>query len=654
METNIQIQNLPYDPQNEPQKIAYDLIANTNTSFFLTGRAGTGKTTFLRKVREAVDKNFVVVAPTGVAAIVAGGETIHSFFGMPLEILTPRTSYNINETKQKMLRKVDTIIVDEASMVRCDMVDAIDDILREIMYNNLPFGGKQIVFSGDIFQLDPVVKRNSTEMDVLRDLYGTNDTPYFFNAKVFQRSELISVEFQKVYRQEDARFLSILTHIRNGQVNWHDINTLNERVGKEPAKDELVITLASLNETANEINRHHLDAIESEAFTFEGVLDGDFKACELPVPQQLILKVGAQVMLCRNDPAHRWVNGTLATITKLDEKCVMVKIDEEEYEVSAVQWEQPKYVYDKVTKRLEKEIVGSYTQLPLRLAWAITIHKSQGMTFDKMMLDLSRGVFMAGQLYVALSRVRSLEGLYLTSPIKANYIQPKRKANQFAKSFNDETTIAHQIKIGESVYPYLRKEDYNGAAHAYYEQMMGFVSNNEMEYARRVADVLLSLLIDDSCLTDEEWSYVEQMISSNDMTNVQYIRARNLFRTGLYSEADAINCAIAEQYNNQLDNKWLFLIAQTNDAIGDPSLGLYQRIISHNRHYLPAFIALRKSMHAKGQVVPVADEEQEAAIIADWNNHQLSHEDWVAKYAERLTEKSFGEFRSMLSKLAYE
>ena len=332
METNIQIQNLPYDPQNEPQKIAYDLIANTNTSFFLTGRAGTGKTTFLRKVREAVDKNFVVVAPTGVAAIVAGGETIHSFFGMPLEILTPQTSYNINETKQKMLRKVDTIIVDEASMVRCDMVDAIDDILREIMYNNLPFGGKQIVFSGDIFQLDPVVKRNSTEMDVLRDLYGTNDTPYFFNAKVFQRSELISVEFQKVYRQEDARFLSILTHIRNGQVNWHDINTLNERVGKEPAKDELVITLASLNETANEINRHHLDAIESEAFTFEGVLDGDFKACELPVPQQLILKVGAQVMLCRNDPAHRWVNGTLATITKLDEKCVMVKIDEEEYE----------------------------------------------------------------------------------------------------------------------------------------------------------------------------------------------------------------------------------------------------------------------------------------------------------------------------------
>lgn len=653
METTIQNQNLPCDLQNEPQKIAYELIANTNTSFFLTGRAGTGKTTFLRKIREAVDKNFVVVAPTGVAAIVAGGETIHSFFGMPLEILTPHTTYTINETKQKILRKVDTIIVDEASMVRCDMVDAIDDILRSIMHNNLPFGGKQIVFSGDIFQLDPVVKRNSTEMDVLRDLYGT-DTPYFFNAKVFQRSELISVEFQKVYRQEDAQFLSILTHIRNGQVDWPDINTLNERVGKQPAKDELVITLASLNETANEINQHHLDAIESEAFTFEGVLDGDFKACELPVPQQLILKVGAQVMLCRNDPAHRWVNGTLATITKLDEKCVMVKIDEEEYEVNAVQWEQPKYVYDKVTKRLKKEIVGSYTQLPLRLAWAITIHKSQGMTFDKMMLDLSRGVFMAGQLYVALSRVRSLEGLYLTSPIQANYIKPKTQANQFAASFNDNDAIAHQIKIGESVYPYLRKEDYDGAVRAYYEQMMDFIANNETEYARSVAEALLSLLIDDSCLTEEEWSYIKHVLENEVSMNTQYMQALALFRAGRFQEADKLNSELAQQYPTTLDNKCIFLIARANDEIGDPSLGMYQQVIRHNRHYLPAFIAFRKSMHTKGQVVPVVDEGQGDENIADWNNRQLSHEEWANKYAERLTEKSFGEFRSMLSKLAYE
>ena len=196
--------NLPFDPSNEPQKMAYDLIANTNASFFLTGRAGTGKTTFLRKIREAVDKNFIVVAPTGIAAIVAGGETIHSFFGMPTEILTKDSRFNINETKQRILRNVDTIIVDEASMVRCDIVDAIDRIMRTIMQNNLPFGGKQMVFSGDIFQLDPVVMRNSVEMEILKDLYNT-DMPYFYKANVFKRTELLSIEFQKVYRQDQLQ-----------------------------------------------------------------------------------------------------------------------------------------------------------------------------------------------------------------------------------------------------------------------------------------------------------------------------------------------------------------------------------------------------------------------------------------------------------------
>ena len=653
MNTNTQIQNLPYDPQNEPQRIAYDLIANTNTSFFLTGRAGTGKTTFLHKVREAVDKNFVVVAPTGVAAIVAGGETIHSFFGMPLEILTPKTTYHINETKQKMLRKVDTIIVDEASMVRCDMVDAIDDILRAVMHNNLPFGGKQIVFSGDVFQLDPVVKRNSMEMDILRDLYGTA-TPYFFNAKVFQRVELISVEFQKVYRQEDKDFLSMLTHIRNGEVNRHEISALNERVGKQPEDGELVITLASLNETANEINQRHLDEINSDSVTYEGTLSGDFKAGELPVPQQLVLKEGAQVMLCRNDPAHRWVNGTLATITKLNEQCVTVKIDETEYEVSPVMWEQPKYVYNKDTKSLVKEVVGSYTQFPLRLAWAITIHKSQGMTFDRMILDLSRGVFMAGQLYVALSRVRSLAGLFLTSPIFAKYIKPKEQANQFAESFNDNETIAHQIQIGKSVYPYLRKEDYDGAVRAYYSQMMKFIANNEVEYARSMAGALLSLLIDDRCLSDEEWSNIKQVIRNDDALNMHYIQALAYYRIGRFHEADNINAMLAEKYQNRLDNKCIFLLARTNDAVGDPSLGLYQHVIRNNRHYLPAYVALRQSMHTKGQQIATTDDEQSAECIADWNNVRMGHNEWTAKYADKLHDKSFKQLRSLLSKLAYE
>ena len=325
--------NLPFDPANEPQKMAYELIANTNASFFLTGRAGTGKTTFLRKIRETVKKNFVLVAPTGIAAIVAGGETIHSFFGMPLEILTEDTRYNINETKQRILREVDTIIVDEASMVRCDMVDAMDRILRIIMHNNLPFGGKQLVFSGDVFQLDPVVRRNSPEIDMLVDLYNT-DMPYFYKANVFRRTELLSVEFQKVYRQEDQEFLRILTNIRNGVVCWPDITRLNQRVGIMPPKGQLAITLTSINKTADEINQRHLDVIRAEAIVYEGQITGEYKPGELPVAQFLTLKKGAQVMMCRNDQARRWVNGTLATIVELQDNSVVVKINDETYCIS--------------------------------------------------------------------------------------------------------------------------------------------------------------------------------------------------------------------------------------------------------------------------------------------------------------------------------
>lgn len=650
METNMQ--NLPYDPENEQQCMAYELIANTNATFFLTGRAGTGKTTFLRKIRESVDKNFVVVAPTGIAAIVAGGETIHSFFGMPLEILTKRTSFNINDKKQRLLRKVDTIIVDEASMVRCDMVDAMDRILRTIMHNNLPFGGKQMVFSGDIFQLDPVVKRQSTEMDMLRDLYGT-DMPYFYKADVFKKTELVSVEFQKVYRQEDEKFLSILTNIRQGKVNWADINCLNERVGLMPNEDELVITLTSINKNADEINQKCLDEIDSEAMCYEGKVDGDYKAGELPVAQNLVLKKGAQVMMCRNDQQRRWVNGTLATIVELNEGSVVVKIRKEEYEIHPTRWEQTKYVYDKETKKLEKEIVGTYTQLPLRLAWAITIHKSQGMTFDKMILDLSRGVFIAGQLYVALSRVRSLDGLYLTSPVKPGYILPKVQANQFAEDFNNAEAITTKIKLSEAVYPYVRKGDYDGAVRAYYDLLQEALVNGEQELAKKLANELLELMIDDSCMTDEELMNVQSIISQTESLNKRYIHALMLYRAGKLAEADAANVVLVDKYHNELDSKSLLLVARVNDAVGDPALGIYQRVVKDNRYYMPAYVALRTTMHAKGQLLAIDDQDNNELYV-DWNDAALGHVDWMEKYAYTVDSKSFSELRQKLLKLAYE
>lgn len=653
MNEHISNRNLPYDLTNLPQKKAYELIANTNVSFFLTGRAGTGKTTFLRKIRTAVDKNFVVVAPTGIAAIVAGGETIHSFFGMPLEILSSHSTFNINQTKQSLIRRVDTIIVDEASMVRCDMVDAMDRILRTIMHTNLPFGGKQMVFSGDIFQLDPVVKRNSTEMDMLRDMYGT-DAPYFYKANVFKYTPLVSIEFQKVYRQEDVEFLNILTHIRNGEVDWHDINILNQCVGKLPKEGELVITLASLNKTADEINQQHLEALDTENIVYEGVVDGEFKTGELPVPQQLLLKVGAQVMLCRNDPSHRWVNGTLATITKLDEKVVTIKINDKEFEINPTEWEQPKYVYDKTTKHLEKEIVGTYTQFPLKLAWAITIHKSQGMTFDRMVLDLSRGVFMAGQLYVALSRVKSLDGLYLTSPIKASYIQPKEQANQFATSFNDEEVIQNQLQIGEAIYPFIRKEDYDGMAHAYYEQMMLALNEGKEVQAKKLSADMLAVIIDDKSLSDDEWENVRQIICNDNTMNASYIRSLYLYRSGQYQQADAANEQLIRRYQEEFDSKVFFLVAKTNEQIGDPALGLYQHLIKENNHYLSAYMALRNYMHAHKQQLIANADDLEMEYLSDWNNMNLTPQQWKQKYADKVRDKSFAQLRIALLKLAYE
>lgn len=653
MNNDMKNQNIPYDAENLPQKKAYELIAHTNTSFFLTGRAGTGKTTFLRKIRESVDKNFVVVAPTGIAAIVAGGETIHSFFGMPLEVLTNQSVFNINETKQKLIQQVDSIIIDEASMVRCDMVDAIDHILRTIMHNNLPFGGKQMIFSGDIFQLDPVVRRNSTEMDMLRDLYST-DTPYFYKANVFRRTELIAIEFQKVYRQEDSYFLSMLTHIRNGEVDWQEIDALNQRVGITPPNNEMVITLASLNKTAEEINQQHLDALNTETAVYNGVLDGEFKAKELPVPQNLTLKIGAQVMLCRNDPAHRWVNGTLATITRLDEKAVTLQIGEEEFEVVPVQWEQPKYVYDKESKKLEKEIVGTYTQFPLKLAWAITIHKSQGMTFDRMILDLSRGIFMAGQLYVALSRVKSLDGLYLSAPIKPEYIQPKEQANQFATSFNNEEAIDSKLQIGEALYPFIRKGDYDGATRAYYEQIMRAYSHDKIELARTLANEMLSIIIDNECLTIDEWKDIQQIVGRTDTLNARYIHSLLLYRAGHFQEADSANVEFIRQYQKHFDSKCFFLIARTNEAIGDPALGLYQRVIKNNPYYLPAYTALRNNMDSRRQQLAPDKNEVGAEFLNDWNDKNLDNSQWASKYSDKVHEKEFVQLRKSLLHLAYE
>jgi len=454
------------DTQNKQQVMAFELIANTNSSFFLTGRAGTGKTTFLRNVQKMVDKQFITLAPTGVAAILAGGDTIHSFFGLPMDVCSTGTMGKMSEARILTLIHTDTIIIDEVSMVRCDIIDAIDFTMRKTLRSSLPFGGKQVIFVGDMFQLPPVVKQGA-EHELMHDLYHTDDF-FFYKADVIKRMRMVKIEFQKVYRQEDADFLRILENVRLNKTTPENLMYLNERVCQPTKEDGAVITLASLNRTADTINQQRLSEIEAEEYTYEGTVTGKFEEKRFPVDKTLKLKVGAQVMFTRNDQQKRWVNGTIGTVTKLAKDEIQVTTEGgDAYVVPNCSWESYSYEYDKEERKMKKELMGTFTQYPLRLAWAITVHKSQGMTFDKLYLDLSRGMFAAGQLYVALSRVRSLGGLYLSRPIIPQYAHTSREVLAYANGYNDEQVINSEIESGKAVYQLLAHHDYDEAAKQY-------------------------------------------------------------------------------------------------------------------------------------------------------------------------------------------
>ena len=454
------------DTNNKEFQDALQLITHTRQSVFLTGKAGTGKSTFLKYIRNHTKKKYVVLAPTGIAAINAGGVTLHSFFKLPFRPMLPDDPdlslshgrifefFKYPKEKRKIIAEVDLIIIDEISMVRADIIDCVDRILRVYSGNmRLPFGGKQLLFVGDVFQLEPVVPSDQKEI-----LFYAS--PFFFSARVFKDINLVPIELQKVYRQTDSVFINILDRIRNNAARKQELDTLNGRYfpSFEPQNEDMYITLATRRDQVDFINEKKLAELPGEEYVSVGKIEGDFPESSLPTQLNLSIKEQAQVIFIDNDYERRWVNGTIGMVSGIDENGNVYVLLENgvEHLVEPTSWRNYKYKYNEKEKRIEEEIVGTFEQLPIRLAWAITVHKSQGLTFSRVVVDLTGGVFAGGQTYVALSRCTSLEGLVLKSKISSRDIFIRKEIVEFSQIFNNQALIEKSIKESEAELQYGR------------------------------------------------------------------------------------------------------------------------------------------------------------------------------------------------------
>ena len=427
--------------ENNPElQLAWQFIENTGTHLFLTGKAGTGKTTFLRRLKEQSPKRMVILAPTGIAAINAGGVTIHSFFQLSFAPFVPETTFNSSQThyrfskeKRNIIRSMDLLVIDEISMVRADLLDAIDSALRRYRDREKPFGGVQLLMIGDLQQLAPGVKENEWEM--LKNYY---ETPYFFASRALRETVYMTIELKTVYRQSDTFFLSLLNKIRENQADDEVLNELNRRYqpGFRPRKEEGYIRLTTHNYQAQKVNDNELASLPGQTYSFRAEIDGTFPEYLYPADEVLTIKAGAQIMFLKNDPSSekRYYNGMIGEVAAVNDAGMIVrgKDNGDEFQLLPEEWGNYKYVLNEETKEITEEIEGTFRQYPIRLAWAITIHKSQGLTFERAIID-ARNSFAHGQTYVALSRCKTLEGMVLESPLRREAIISDSTVDDFTK-----------------------------------------------------------------------------------------------------------------------------------------------------------------------------------------------------------------------------
>lgn len=512
--------------QNPELTLAWQFIENTGTHLFLTGKAGTGKTTFLRQLKAESPKRMVVLAPTGIAAINAGGVTIHSFFQLPFAPFVPDSSfsadgkaqyrYRFGRDKLNIMRSIDLLVIDEISMVRADLLDAIDDVLRRFRDRNKPFGGVQLLMIGDLQQLAPVIK--DEEWQMLNHYY---DTPYFFSSRALKQSEYCTIELKKVYRQSDGVFLDLLNRIRENRCDEQVLQTLNRRYipDFQARKEDGYIRLVTHNYQAQRINEHELEQLPGRSFTFRAQTEGKFPEYSYPTDQVLELKKGAQVMFVKNDSsgAHRYYNGMIGVVNDVSANGIEVRCKDNDALISVQEeeWTNAKYVLDEETKEIKEDIEGTFRQFPLKLAWAITIHKSQGLTFEHALIDASSS-FAHGQTYVALSRCKTLEGLVLTAPISAKAIISDQAVDTF-------TVQARQSEPDEQRFRSLQR--------AYFLELLSDLFNFQpleqawRRYVRLVDEHLYKLFPKQlAAYKEEQERFREKVVKVSQKFSLQYTR----------------------------------------------------------------------------------------------------------------------------------
>ena len=663
-----------FDKNNVEQQKAFELVANTNTSLFITGKAGTGKTTFVKWIQTEIDKNFLILAPTGIAALNVGGQTMHSFFGFPFEVIGPKTVFEVSLDKRRILENTDTIIIDEASMVRADLVDGMDRFLRTLTHSHLPFGGKQVVFVGDLFQLPPVVKPGA-EKEMLCALYG-NGTPYFYKSFVLKRMNLPKIEFQIVYRQQDEPFLSILNRMRVGENTLEDFEHLNQRVSIDDKVGDYSVTLTAHKDIAEHINIKRLDEIDSEELCYEGEIEGKFKQQDAPVPVKLCLKVGAQVIFCRNDYPRGVVNGTIAIVTELSDEQIKVRlVDGKELKVEKMQWESKESVYNPETNRVESEVVGTFVQYPIKLAWAITIHKSQGMTFDRMHFDLTRGTFAPGQAYVAISRMRSVDGLTLSNKLRPHHIVQNSEIKAFANSFNDVPMIDEELVFGRQFSQCFKKQDFDGAAKVCLMYTIDKMKKGDYRSAALKAKQMFDVMLDDECLMgstgdvallkdcsmtynflnavlcffsrrfDEAVGYANMVLDRKPCLEAMFVKCRALFELGHFEDAVTVHERIISISSTSdekvaIDKKQYLFEARLNKALGNSVIDSCRHLVKLCPQYVPTYLMMREESMANGCQITVEEEEDENALVTAFNDNNISSSDFE-KMLEEADKNSF-------------